>query len=682
MRKLIPAAILAVSMLPGTLGAQSAKALPLKYKTWLDEEVVYIITKHERDVFLQLKTDRERDIFIDAFWKQRDPSPDTPRNEFREEHEKRFAYATKMYGRGTPLPGWKTDRGRMYIILGPPRNIEQYDNVNGVYPVEIWFYLGDPDLGLPTGFNLIFFKRNGLGDYVLYSPTEDGPRSLIAESMNNYQNDQAAYKALKQLEPNLAPQTLSLIPGEQTIPGMESLASNKLIADIGAAPMKKVSVDYADAILKFKDFVEVDYSANYVASEAALQVVEDAAGGYLVHYSIEPSRIAVEKAEENYRARFQLTGRVSDEQGRTIFQFDKDFPFSLTPAELEDARAKSIAIQDAFPLVPGSYRFDILLKNTLSREFTGAEMKVVVPAAGAAPQISPLLLAYGDEKKSSPAGERVPFKVGGDQILCQARKTFAAKDTLVVFFQLFGMTPEMKASGKVRISYLQDDKEVAGKDVVLAGSGGGTSFFDSWPLADIPPGYYQVKVSWLDGQGREVASRKEIFEVSPAASVPRPMVISKVTASVRREDDLYATGIQYMNKGDLAEARTRLADAYHLAPGRVEFAVAYGGLLFNVKEYKAAKDVLAPFAGAEGASGDVLSLLGRACHALGEYRDALTHYTNYLNRFGMNIDILNYVGTCWFQLGNKDEAVKAWTKSLELAPNQERIRQLLESLKK
>ena len=136
----------------------------------------------------QLQTDRERDIFLEAFWKHRDPTPGTPKNEFEEEHRRRLDHANKFYGRSVPLPGWRTDRGRIYILLGPPQNIEQYSNVNGVYPTEIWFYLGDPALGLPTAFNVIFFRKEGVGDYILYSPTEHGPRSLIASSMGGYRD--------------------------------------------------------------------------------------------------------------------------------------------------------------------------------------------------------------------------------------------------------------------------------------------------------------------------------------------------------------------------------------------------------------------------------------------------------------------------------------------------------------
>jgi GWxTD domain-containing protein len=672
--------------------AQNKIDLPERYKRWLDEEVVYIITPHERDVFLQLQTDKERDIFIEAFWKHRDPASDTPRNEFQEEYYRRLEYANKFYGRGTPLPGWRTDRGRIYIILGQPRNIEQYDNVNGVYPTEIWFYLGDPDLGLPTGFNVIFFKKDGAGDYILYSPTGDGPRSLIADSMGGYRDvsrssgsmsdDMAAYKALQELEPNLARQTLSLIQGESVRPGYESLASNRLMATIFASPQKKVEVDYADALLKYKDFVEVEYTANYISSEVQVQVIQDETGSSFVHYTVEPARITAEETGEKYEVRFRLTGRVSDAEGKTVYQFDKDFPFSITALELEDVRSKSISIQDAFPLIPGSYNFDILLKNTLSKEFTGAGLKVVVPAAAGSARMSPLLLAYMAEKRPAPAGERIPFKVGDEQLLCQTRKTFSQNDSLVLFFQLYGVTEDLRGSGALRYEFYREDKDFLTRTAKLATGKAGESVLDVQPLKEFPPGYYQVRVALLDVQGQELALQKENFEVSLAAVVPRPMIISKVVPSVKREDDLYTTGVQFLNKGDLEAARARLAEAYGLNPQRTELAVAYSQALFRSNDFRRAKEVLLPPAGEKEPAAEVLVLLGQTCHALGEFQEAVTHYSAYLSRFGANVDILNYLGTCYYQLGNREEAFKAWTKSLELSPNQEKIRAVLESLKK
>ena len=100
--------------------------LPESYRKWLDEDVVYIISTVEREVFLKLQTDRERDLFIEAFWKQRDPTPGSDENEFKTEHFRRVAFANRYFGRDAPRPGWQTDRGRFYIILGEPNDIQRF----------------------------------------------------------------------------------------------------------------------------------------------------------------------------------------------------------------------------------------------------------------------------------------------------------------------------------------------------------------------------------------------------------------------------------------------------------------------------------------------------------------------------------------------------------------------------
>ena len=107
---------------------ENAKALKQElsktYKKWLDEDVVYIISDEERKAFKQLSNDEERDQFIEAFWQRRDPTPDTEENEFKEEHYRRIEYANEHFAAG--IPGWKTDRGRMYIMYGPADEIESH----------------------------------------------------------------------------------------------------------------------------------------------------------------------------------------------------------------------------------------------------------------------------------------------------------------------------------------------------------------------------------------------------------------------------------------------------------------------------------------------------------------------------------------------------------------------------
>jgi len=111
------------------------KELEGPYRKWLNEDVAYIITDEERQAFKRLQTDDEKQQFIESFWLRRDPTPDTAENEYKEEHYRRIAYANERYASG--IPGWKTDRGRIYITLGPPAEIESHPS-GGTYerPIE------------------------------------------------------------------------------------------------------------------------------------------------------------------------------------------------------------------------------------------------------------------------------------------------------------------------------------------------------------------------------------------------------------------------------------------------------------------------------------------------------------------------------------------------------------------
>jgi GWxTD domain-containing protein len=116
---------------PVSVSEQTGKKLDTPWQRWLNEDVVYIISKEERVAFERLKTDEERQKFVEQFWEQRDPTPGTPENEFKEEHYRRIAYANGHYAYGQ-APGWKSGRGRTYILHGPPDEIESHPT-GGIY---------------------------------------------------------------------------------------------------------------------------------------------------------------------------------------------------------------------------------------------------------------------------------------------------------------------------------------------------------------------------------------------------------------------------------------------------------------------------------------------------------------------------------------------------------------------
>ena len=662
--------------------------LPEKYRLWLEEEVVFIITPTERDVFRKLETDKERDIFVEAFWKHRDPTPGTPQNEFKEEHYRRITYANEFYGRGTPRPGWMTDRGRIHIILGPPLNIEDFDSINGVYPVQVWSYEGDPEYGLPTGFNIIFFKKHGLGEYVLYSPVDDGPESLIAdwgtgltaEYMQDKSRQQlSAVQQLAKLAPNLAYQTLSLIPGERPAAGSVSLASTRLLGNVFSYPQKKVEDNYAEALLKYKDIVEVDYSANYIPSDSTLSVIRDEAGHFMVHYSVEPKKISVSSYGDAYSANFELDGRISDTDGNTVFQFTKEFPLSFGAAEFEDLGAKALAIQDLFPLVPGSYKFDLLLKNTVSKEFTSFEGTIAIPEAAALPAITPLVLGYRLEKSASAAAEFIPFRVRDGQLLTPARRTFSQKESLVVFFQGLGLSPELLSSGGLKYDVLRQDAPFSSRTREMSGYPNAPDFLEVFPLQDFPPDYYKIKVTVSDSRGVRLLAQDEDFEIAPAPSISRPFVVSKVMPVSGAEEYDYEMGLQLLNLKRNKDALVLLEKAYAKNPTQLKFALGLCQSLFIEGRYQRIKDILAPWTG-EKATDLVLYFHGKSAHSLNQLDEAVSDYTNYLSRFGMNLEILNLLGTAYYQKGNAAEALRAWKRSLEINADQENIQKLVQSL--
>ena len=668
---------------------RAEQKMPEHYQKWLEEEVVYIITSRERDVFEKLQTDREREIFIEAFWKQRDPTPGTPQNEFREEHYQRIRYASEYFSRGTPRPGWRTDRGRIYIILGPPQNIEEHANINGVYPIQIWAYEGEPKYGLPAAFNIIFFKKHGVGEYVLYSPVSDGPESLIADwgtgmtadIMSNSRNQQNAYQQLVKLAPNLAYQTLSLIPGERVMQGTVSLASMRLMGDVYAYPLKKVEDEYADALLKYKDIIDVDYSANYIASDAALQIIKDDTGFYMVHYSIEPKRISMESYAETFSTNFELDGRVTDLNGNTVYQFSRQFPLSFSAEEMDDLYAKSLAIQDLFPLIPGDYKFDFLLKNTVSKQFTTFGANITIPEENALPAITAPLLAYRLEGGTSTGPEVLPFKTKSGQLLIPARNTFARKENLIVFFQILGLSPELQNSAQVKYEIFRRDTLFFDRTKKIDAFGAGQDFLEVFPLRDFPPDYYKINVSLLDSQGAVLLAQDENFEITTAPDLSRPIIVSKIQPGFDTSEFDCEVGMQLINLGRINEALYYLEKAYAANPAQLKYSLALSQALFIDQQYQRIKDILIPFE-EEKETDLVLYFLGKSVHSLGQFDEAIIFYGDYLSRFGLNLEILNLLGTAYYQKGNTAEALRTWQRSLEVNPDQENIHKLVQSLKK
>jgi len=682
----LAAALLALSF-AGTTAPQKA-SLPPTYQKWLDQEVVYIIKPLERDVFLKLQSDRERDLFIEAFWRHRDPNPGAKENAFKKEHYRRLDHANTYFGRSAPLPGWKTDRGRIYIILGEPDDIQRFTGTQGVYPAEVWFYQDKDNLGLETGFHLLFFQELGGGDYRLYSPANDGPQALLAGYTGHPTDYEAAYQQLKTLAADLAEVSMSLIPGEgHPALGKPTLASDMLIRRVENLPQTLVEDKYARKFLEFKDVVEVEYSANYLDSDYLIHVLRDPGGLYFVHYAVEPRRLAVAAVGSGYEVNLKVNGTVSALDGRQIYQFERVVALALSEAQKAQGERKPFNFHDMFPLIPGTYRFSVLLKNEASKEFTSLEERLVIPAAGPGVQMTAPILGYNVGPADASRRRLKPYQVGAKQVYCQPGRVFARSETLTVAFQLFGLTPAQKDAAVVRYAFTR--LAAAGQPALppsetirpLRGYADPAAILEPFPLSGYAPAHYGLQVTVSAG-GRDIVSASDEFDVTFRDDLPRPWLYSRLVLGADDPESDLIVGTQLLNSGLPAEARTILERAGQRKPDSEEGALALARSYFALGEIARIPALLQPFlARAKAPKYEMFTLAGQAFGRLGEHARAIAVLERAMTVFGVNTALLNEIGEAHARLGQTREALAAFDKSLQIDPKQAEIRKKADALR-
>ncbi len=655
--------------------------LPPRFKKWLEQEVNYIITPLEKKIFLQLQNDRERDLFIEAFWKQRDPTSGTPGNELKEEHYRRIKYANHNFGRAVPKYGWETDRGRIYIILGEPMGIDRHSGETQVYNTEVWFYQGLTQYGLPNGFNLVFFQKNGVGEYILYSPSADGPQALLTSYFGDQADHAQAFRALRKISPSLAKVSLSLISGESAPFGRPSLASDMLIQNIHTVPQKALKDKYAQMFLDYKDKVEVEYSANYIDSDSSIKILQNPPGVYFVHYVVELMKFSIQQYQDKYSTHLKINVNVSDSEGKTIYQYDGSISVELDEDQLKSISYKPFDIYDMFPLIAGSYRFSVIIKNDVSKEFTTAEKHIIIPNNGSALGMSSLILGYKMYQTSSEAQNLKAFKLGSFQILHQPKNIFRSQDTLFLAFQIAGLSSDLMQKCQLKYDFFKEEEPFLSLTKKVSQYEGGVNFRHEFPLQEFPPGYYSLKVALWDGE-IEILSEKENFEISPISVFPRPWLHTKTLPPPDHPVYSFLLGKQLLSKGEFNKAQTRLEEAFQKKPDSLDFALNLAQVYSVQKKHQQVKQVLMSFSDVSKVPYQLYFLLGKSHQALEELDQAISVYNKALSHYGINFTLLNSMGECYYRLGIWDEALAAWEKSLEINGNQPDVKEKVKILKK
>ena len=658
-----------------------------KYQDWFNL-TEYIILPQEKDVLGHLDNDKVRDVFIRAFWKQRDPTPGPPQNEFRDEHVRRFVYANSHLGRETPREGWKTDRGRIHILLGAPHSIERFDSQAGLHPCEVWYYYGDKSRGLPTYFGLLFYQRNGSGEYRMYNPTADGPHRLLVDSQGiDIYDHQQAYEKIRELAPTLADISLSLIPGERPMNFIPSPRNNMILSDIFESHKKNVTTTYATHFLDYVGVVSTEYLTNFVESVLETALIYDPfTQAQFIHFSINPAKLSVDyyEPQDQYYCSFQLN--VSLRQGeRLVYQYSKEIPFYFDPEELDRVQGNGISIQDVFPVIEGDYRLDILIQNSVGKEFSVSEKNIVVPKAAGPPKIVGPVLGF--ELKESPSQLQVPFKLSGNKIEVDAANTFSSTEQVVIFFNLHNVTRDLWQDGQVNILIkgMRADQEAPKTyavklcDVPYNEVLGITH---SIPARDFSPDYYEVSLNLENGSRKVLDAEASRFIISPKEIVPHPVTLTKSFHPSKNYLYYYSLAYQYDKAGKPVKAEAAYTKALRMNPdfhaGRIEFA----HFLLRQDKIQKALELVGPLKQDTLTKFDFYLIRGMAFMLSQRFQQAIEDLTTGNALYDSDIRLLNALGFCYSKTGQKKQALEVLAASLRLNPAQKNIQQLTAEIEK
>ncbi|MBI2838340.1 MAG: GWxTD domain-containing protein [Acidobacteria bacterium] len=321
----------------------AAVDLPARYRGWIDDEVKYIITKEERLRFSSLKTDEQRDLFIREFWNRLDPNPLTPANESKEEYYARLAYARDHFG-------VDSDQGRVWILLGRPTRMSANPVIGSRYPQVSWQYWGLCVKGLPTYLNLVFIRRWGFGQYVLFSPFTD-PSDRVGIGWGPRADQRSS---------RMPPVDFENVDGS---PGMWHGLFPQLGSEVAAQKLLYGGSELFRDDIKTKVRTQVALQGEATLPlEVTYAVVPDTNDTANLDTTVDlrPEGITFEKSKRQYAARIDLIIRLLDGKHQILSERNETLPIALTEEQLSKSRAYSLRYASRIPVIPGGYQLNVI----------------------------------------------------------------------------------------------------------------------------------------------------------------------------------------------------------------------------------------------------------------------------------------------------------------------------------
>ena len=433
------------------------------YKDWLDKDVAYIITDEERKAFKKLETDDERERFIEEFWRRRDPDPDTDENEYREEYYERIAYANEHYASG--IPGWKTDRGRIYITWGKPDEVEthpsggsyQRESYEGggsttTYPFERWFYRYLPGVG--SGVEIEFVDPTGSGEYrIARNPDEKdamlhvpGAGLTLAEQMGLSNKGDRIGNLGGIGNPNYTRESDSPFSRLQLLADLSrppQIRFNDLASAVNTPVIEDNPLNFDVRVDFFRQSDERVITAFTIQTDNQNLVFQDSGG--------------LQQAQLN------IFGKITHVSGRRAGIFEDPVVTRATTQELTEAKERKSAYQKAVALQPGRYRVDVIVRDIASGATGVRHVGFEVPKYDPAKlSTSTLILA----SKLEGIGDQPAvgmFTIGNVKVIPNVSGAYHRGSPIGIYMQIYNAGIDqttLRPSVDVEYGLMKDGKEI------------------------------------------------------------------------------------------------------------------------------------------------------------------------------------------------------------------------------
>jgi GWxTD domain-containing protein len=502
------------------------KELETPYRKWLNEDVAYIITDDERKAFSRLQTDEEREQFIEQFWLRRDPTPDTIENEYKEEHYRRIAYANEHYASG--IPGWKSDRGRIYITFGPPdeitdksqggsyiRPMDEGGGETSVFPFIQWRYRYLENVG--SDVNIEFVDTTMSGEFrITMDPSEkDALTNVPGAGLTMYEQMGITSKTDRF---NRSDGTKLGIPGDAMSANQSQFRRLEQYVNLQKPPE-----------VKFKDLeavVKSRISYNLLPMKVQVDYFPITEASVLTNVTVQFANkdLSFSAKDGVQRATLDLYGRITTMTRRLVNVFEDTLVVD-SPQEFMAEYAKQRSIyQKTIPLIPGTYRLNMVAKDLVAGTISDYEVAITVPRidpdklTSSSVVLADLIEAV--PMKSIGAGA---FVIGSSKVRPRLGEIFKREEKLGIYFQCYNFgTDETthKPSGLVEyevtksgsnakvIGYSEDLTQIpnaSASEVIVQ---------KLLPLKTLEPGQYTLRMKVTDKVRNQVLTNSAQFTVT------------------------------------------------------------------------------------------------------------------------------------------------------------------------